>query len=139
MKAKLLSVLIAMWLPVVGFGALTTTNLVYAEESQAKTICDGNAPDEIKAAAGCGNASASPNELSGAIKTILEAVIAICGLIAVVFVLIGGINYMTSAGDAQKVEKAKKTILYACIGIAICALAFVIVDWAIGAIMGTNK
>jgi len=43
---------------------------------------------------------------------------------------------MTSAGDAGKVAKAKSTILYATIGLAVCVLAFAIVNWAIGAIAG---
>ena len=38
---------------------------------------------------------------------------------------------MTSAGDTGKIEKAKKTILYACIGLAVCALSFAIVNWVI--------
>jgi len=42
---------------------------------------------------------------------------------------------MTSNGDATKLEKAKKTILYACIGLAICVLAFAIVNFVIDKII----
>ena len=45
------------------------------------------------------------------------------GIIAVVYVVIGGIGYVTSAGDAAKLQKSKSTILYALIGIVICALS----------------
>jgi len=34
-------------------------------------------------------------------------------------IIIGGIQYMTSAGNEEKTNKAKKTILWAIIGIAI--------------------
>ena len=38
---------------------------------------------------------------------------------------------MTSAGDTTKLEKAKKTILYAVIGLAITVLSFAIVNFVI--------
>ncbi|MBR2726082.1 hypothetical protein IKE87_02340 [Candidatus Saccharibacteria bacterium] len=48
------------------------------------------------------------------------------GIVAVVFVLIGGVSYMTSAGDPGKIKQAKQTITYALIGLAIVGLAEVI-------------
>lgn len=38
---------------------------------------------------------------------------------------------MTSSGDATKVQKARQTILYAVIGLVVCALAFAIVNFTI--------
>lgn len=67
---------------------------------------------------------------------IINAIIAALGIVAVVVVLIGGVNYMTSSGDAAKVEKAKKTILYGVIGLVICVLSFAIVNWVIGPVLG---
>ena len=72
----------------------------------------------------------------GNITTIINAVIGILGLVCVVVMIIGGVNYMTSSGDAGKVKKAKDTILYGLIGLIICALAFAIVNWVIGSILG---
>lgn len=91
----------------------TDTNTTFYKE-----VCGGGAKDE----------------LGEVITNILKVVIGIAGLVAVVFIIIGGINYMTSTGDAGKIEKAKKTILYALIGLAVCALAFGIVNWAAGVI-----
>lgn len=65
---------------------------------------------------------------------ILNNVIAVSSVIAVIFIIIGGVGYITSAGDTTKVQKAKSTIKYACIGLAVCALAAAIVNFAIGAI-----
>ena len=95
-------------------------------------------PVAAKEAAGC-NDGYNTNALPGIIVGILYAVIGVAGLVAVVFVLIGGINYMTSTGDGGKLKKAKDTILYALIGLAICALAFAIVNWTIGAIQGSGE
>ena len=68
-------------------------------------------------------------------KKLRNFMLIILVLIGVVFVLIGGINYMTSQGDAAKVEKAKKTILYAVIGLVIAALSFAIVNFVIAKIV----
>ena len=61
--------------------------------------------------------------------------LAVLGLVAVIVIIIGGINYMTSAGDAGKVKKAKDTILYGVIGLVICVLAFAIVNFVIANII----
>lgn len=52
------------------------------------------------------------------------------GAVALVFVFIGGIGYLTSSGDAAKLQKAKNTILYALIGLAIAALSLTITAFA---------
>ena len=49
--------------------------------------------------------------------------------------IIGGISYMTSSGEAAKVKKAKDTILYGLIGLVVCVLAFALVNWVIGSIL----
>ena len=70
------------------------------------------------------------------ITTILNAVVAVLGLVCVVVMIIGGVNYMTSAGDAGKVKKAKDTILYGLIGLVVCVLAFALVNFVIANLLG---
>ncbi len=120
------------------FGLGITNSLpVFADEecidNSTTNICDSCASDEVKKASGCPGFSSSSN-FQTLLITILNSIIGIVGLIAVIFIIIGGINYITSAGDPGKVKKAKDTILYASIGIAICALAFAIVNWVISII-----
>ena len=43
--------------------------------------------------------------------------------IAVVFIVIGGIYYVTASGDPEKVKKAGQHILYALIGVIVASLA----------------
>ena len=74
-------------------------------------------------------------DLQGSITTIINVVIGMLSLVAVIVIIIGGINYMTSTGDAGKVKKAKDTILYGIIGLVICALAAAIVNFVIGNII----
>lgn len=53
----------------------------------------------------------------------LQWAIGVAGFVAAIFVVYGGISYATSSGEAAKLQKAKQTILYALIGLAIVALA----------------
>ncbi len=98
--------------------------------AHASDVCSEPVSDEIKKAAGCsgfGTGDKLPNLIIG----ILNGVITAASLVAVIFVIIGGYNYMTSSGDAGKVKKAKDTILYACIGLVVCVLAFAIVNFVV--------
>jgi uncharacterized membrane protein len=48
------------------------------------------------------------------------------GVISIIFIIIGGIRYAISGGDEKKVESAKKTLLYAVIGLAVAILAYAV-------------
>ncbi|MBQ9018115.1 hypothetical protein IJ118_03610 [Candidatus Saccharibacteria bacterium] len=78
----------------------------------------------------------SGDELVGNVTNIINGIIAALGIVAVVIIIIGGVSYMTSSGDASKVKKAKDTILYGVIGLVICILAFAIVNFVIKNIIG---
>ena len=73
----------------------------------------------------------SGNELSSAVVSIINGVVGVLALVCVVVIIIGGVNYMTSSGDAGKVKKAKDTIMYGIIGLVVCVLAFAIVNFVI--------
>lgn len=99
----------------------------------AKDACNTTINPELSKAFGCEPAQA--NQLPTTIAGIVQGVIGVCGLVAIVFMIIGGVDIMTSSGDANKVKKGKDTIIYAAIGIVICALAFAAVNWVIGSIL----
>ena len=107
-------------------------------QCSANVCASKDYPDSVKAACGCDNNN-KVDELPKTILNIINVVIGISGLVAVVFIVVGGINYMTSAGDTSKVKKARDTILYATIGLVVCALSFAIANWAISAINGTSS
>ena len=67
----------------------------------------------------------------GVFKQITNIVLYIVGVIAVIMLIIGGIKYVVSGGDAKKVTDAKNTVLYAIIGLVIAFLAFAIVNFVI--------
>lgn len=76
------------------------------------------------------------SDFGSSITSILNWIIGILGIVAVIVIIMGGVTYMTSAGDAGKVKKGKDTILYGIIGLIIAALAFAVVNFVIGGIMG---
>jgi len=45
-------------------------------------------------------------------------------MLAVTFLIWGGINYVASSGDAQKTEKAKKVVKYSLLGIFVIGLSY---------------
>ena len=74
-------------------------------------------------------------DISGPIMSLLNTVIGFASVVSVAYAIKGGIGIMTSAGDPAKLKKSKDTILYACIGLILCALSFAIVNWAIKTII----
>lgn len=69
--------------------------------------------------------------ITGAISWLLI----IAGAVAVIYLIYGGLLYITAGGDAEKATKGRTALINAIIGIVIIALAFVIVSW-INSIIG---
>jgi len=67
---------------------------------------------------------------------IVNIALAIAGLVAVLFLIMGGFRYVTSAGNEEYSENAKKIIINSIIGIVIIILAFVIVRVISNALLG---
>ncbi len=65
-------------------------------------------------------------EANTLVSNFIGWVLGITGLVAVIFIVIGGVGYMTSSGDANKVQKSRKTLTYALIGLAIVGLSSII-------------
>lgn len=65
------------------------------------------------------------------LANILTAVYMIAGIVAVIVIIIGGIRYTTSNGDAGGVKSAKDTILYAVIGLVVIIMAAAITQFVI--------
>ena len=63
------------------------------------------------------------------IVKIVRVILGILGVIALAIILYGGFVWMTSHGDSAQVEKAKKILLNAVIGLIIIFLAFSIVQY----------
>lgn len=65
---------------------------------------------------------------------VLSFIFGFLALLAVLFIVIGGIQYTLSNGEANKIQEAKNTILYAIIGLVLSILAFVVVSFVMAQI-----
>ena len=69
-------------------------------------------------------------------KGIAYAIIA-SGFLSIVFIFIGGISFILSGGQEEKIKQAVSTIRYAIIGLIITILAVIIVN-AVGKVIGIS-
>lgn len=60
------------------------------------------------------------------IKFFSQTLIAIAGTLSVIFVMVGGFQYVVGADDMK--DAAKRTITYALIGLAVSLMAWILVD-----------
>lgn len=67
----------------------------------------------------------------------LAYAIIIAGFLAVIFIFVGGISFILSGGQEDKIKSAVSTIRYAIIGLIVTILAVVIVG-TVGKAMGLN-
>ncbi|MGH9856882.1 MAG: hypothetical protein ACRD4B_03460 [Acidobacteriota bacterium] len=65
---------------------------------------------------------------------IINAFLVLASIVALIYLLIGGVQYITSQGDEDKAGTAKQTILYAIIGLIVIGLAAAVVNFAIDAL-----
>lgn len=72
------------------------------------------------------------------IGRIVEYLMGLVGVIAVLMLIWGGVMYMTSAGNEEKINTAKKIITGAIIGLVVALLAYLIVDQVIKALTGAG-
>ena len=85
----------------------------------------------------CSNSDSSlcqdqSTDIGDIVKTIVNTLLYVLGAVCVIVIIIGGVFYVTSMGNASSVEKAKNTILYAVVGLVVALLAYAIVNFVIG-------
>ena len=64
-------------------------------------------------------------------RIVTNALLGIAGSLSVIFLIVGGIMYTTSAGNESTTKKAKGTITGAIVGLIICIMAFAIVNFVL--------
>ena len=71
-------------------------------------------------------ATAGVSNVENFIRSIITVFAGLAGLVATGFLVAGGFTYITSSGNPEHLDRAKRTITYALIGLAITIGAFVI-------------
>ena len=73
-----------------------------------------------------------PNQDGFDLYGVLNAAYGFAGVLAVIFVIVGGIQYVLSNGSPEKASKALHMIIYALVGLAIVLAATVITNFIFG-------
>lgn len=90
--------------------------------------CTGNAVQDKS------SVCASTGDATGNIVTpIVNTLLFILGAISVIMIIVAGIRYATSGGDAGSVTAAKNTLMYAVIGLVVAILSYAIVNFVVTA------
>lgn len=72
------------------------------------------------------SSSTGPSTLLEILGTGIRVGLSLLGVIFIILILLAGYNWMTAAGDEEKITKASKTIRAAIIGLLIIVAAFAI-------------
>jgi multisubunit Na+/H+ antiporter MnhB subunit len=100
----------------------------------ATVLAEGSPVDSIQdGVTKVGGTKTGQTDLTDLIKIIVNIMLFILGAIAVIMIIIGGIRYTTSNGEAANTKAAKDTILYAVIGLVVAILAYAIVNFVLDA------
>jgi len=79
-------------------------------------------------------ATLTPNNTDTSLKSFIGRIIdtwvlSLAGGLAVLFIIIGGLQYMTAAGSEERVKTAKRTLTYAIIGLVLVIFAYAIIKF----------
>jgi uncharacterized membrane protein YjgN (DUF898 family) len=128
LKIGIVSLLSVFALAGVATPALAQSGECSASQSPAQCIKQGVTKSG-------GQSGDNAIDLGDRIKTIVNMILYILGAIAVIMIVIGGVRYTTSGGDAGGVSGAKNTIIYAVVGLVIAILAYAIVNFVLDAFL----
>ena len=65
------------------------------------------------------------------VTTTINWAIGIATLICVVMLIASGYSYITAAGDEAKIQKATKTLTWAIVGLVICFISVILVQFVV--------
>ena len=95
------------------------------EKAPQSVACQGNQQSQSPT----NNSIYGPNGIIIKASNILTLVV---GIAAVVIIIIAGLQYILSSGDANKIRQSRDTIIYAIVGIVVALSARIIISFFIG-------
>lgn len=70
--------------------------------------------------------TAGVSNVENFIRSVITVLAGIAGLVATGFFVVGGFTYITSSGNPEQLDKAKRTLTWSAIGLAIVIGAFIL-------------
>ena len=69
--------------------------------------------------------------LSNKVGTAIDLLSIVVGIIAVIFIIVGGLKFITAGGDPSSIASARNSILYSLVGLVVVALSQVVVKYVL--------
>ena len=113
--------------------ALLFASALFVDPAMAQMINPLDNPNEIAQVTG------NDGSLRQMILKYINFFLYFLGLVATAFVIYGGFLYITSQGDDGNVEKAKKILTFAAIGIFIILISFALINTVLTAGTGLQS
>lgn len=135
---KKLKIAIFTLLAAVIFAAPLAVPAVASADDISSGLCSGanlQASDSTNCTV---DATDANDKINNIITTVINAFSLIVGVASVIMIIIGGLRYIISGGEAGNVTSAKNTILYAIIGLVVVALAQFIVKFVLGKVASSS-
>jgi hypothetical protein len=92
-------------------------------------VCTGDTNSTVL----CQGRNTKKNSFNNVVGEIVNTLLFIVAAVSVVVIIIAGITYTTSSGDAALVKRAKDSLLYAVVGLIVAIMAYAIVNYVINA------
>ncbi len=115
---------------VASFVLVVFASFVFAHAVRAQVTANEVLPTELGNVIGTGS-----GDIRIIVARIVRAFLGFLGTIALVLILYAGFTWMTSAGDADKIDRAKKILTSAVIGLVIVLSAFAITSFIISRLL----
>lgn len=129
MKKLLLSLALAL-----GLGIFSLAPIVNAQQAQVREgVCI--ASDDPTA---CATGTGADTTINNIVRTVVRILQVVAGIVAVIMIVIAGLRYTLSGGDAGKVSSAKNAIVYALVGIVVVIIAQALIMFVFNRIDQTN-
>lgn len=132
MIKKIKSYLLYTVIPVIALlTPVAAPSIVRAQPDIPSAACTGTKLQITDPVAGSCTDTKSTSDFNSIITKVVNIFTVVVGIVAVIMIIVGGFRYITSGGESNAVSGAKKTILFAIIGLIIVVLAQVIVRFVL--------
>lgn len=129
MATSMVAILAAFGL---SFGFMSLAPIAHAQPLSTDEFFGGDVNytgDDFAEEAGLGSQS-----LPTTIASIIRVILGFLGVVAVIFIILGGFKWMMAGGETTKVEKARNFIVAGIIGLAIVLAAYAIASFVINSL-----
>lgn len=121
------------------------------EEAESSCVTEGGEPSNcmsvggptaptVPAKFGLEEVKGTPRgEIIDFVVNVMNWLVGIVGIALIVMIIWGGFLYLTSAGNEEQIETAKKVITYAIVGVVFVFASYIITRFVIQAVTGGGK